>query len=131
MKKIRILIIDDSQVFAGSVVAHLKTQGGFVVVGIGKDGYEGISMAEKLRPEIVILDVNMPGLNGFETAVQLRKLVPEIGIIIASAQHAPNSHDMAYEAGADTFIPKENFSDELIPAILRIVKKYEQLSLVY
>jgi DNA-binding NarL/FixJ family response regulator len=129
MKKIRILIIDDSQVFAKSVAAYLETQDTFTIIGTGKDGYEGISMTEKMRPEIVILDVNMPGMNGFETAFQLRKISPGAGIIITSSHSSSNSHDLALDAGADTFIPKEDLSEELIPFIRRISKEHEQFSI--
>ena len=127
MDKIRIMLVEDNIAFlniaAGFLVDHEK----LFVVGTAQNGDEALSMAANLHPDVVLLDVNMPGLSGIETSPYLRQILPEAGIIILSFQNSDSYREAALVAGADDFIPKDTLAYALIPAIHQVSQRSERL----
>ncbi len=102
--KTQILVVDDENSVRELLLTFLKDRG-FSVAG-AKDGHEALELAQKLKPQMIFLDIAMPGLNGIETLKRLRKETPESNVIMISG-HA--DHDMALAAldlGAFDFIKK-------------------------
>ena len=127
MNKIRILLVDDSIIFLDIAAGFLADHEKLFVVGTAQNGDEALSMAANLHPDVVLLDVNMPGLRGIETTPYLRQILPEAGIIILSFQNSDSYREAALVAGADDFIQKDTLAYALIPAIHRVSQRSERL----
>ena len=84
MAKLRVLVADDSQFMRVAYKRILETQEQLEVVGMAADGEEAVSLAKELKPNVAILDVRMPKMNGIETAQQITELDPATGIVIIS-----------------------------------------------
>jgi len=127
MDKIRLLLVDDSITFLDNIAGFLAEFKDLVVVGTAHNGNEALSLAADLQPDVVLLDVNMPGLSGIETTPHLRQILPGAGIIILSFQNSDTYIESALTAGADDFIPKDTLAYSLIPAIHRVSQRNERL----
>ena len=127
MDKIRLLLVDDSITFLDNIAGFLAEFKDLVVVGTAHNGNEALSLAADLQPDVVLLDVNMPGLSGIETTPHLRQILPGAGIIILSFQNSDIYEEAALVAGADDFIPKDTLAYSLIPAIHRVSQRNERL----
>jgi two-component system invasion response regulator UvrY len=113
----RILIADDSHLVRRGVVGLLSNEPPCQICGEASNAGETLTKANELRPDIVLLDVSMPGGNGLETARRLRQQIPGIKILMMS-QHDPHhmpSHSL--EAGADGFVDKGRLATDLLPTI--------------
>jgi DNA-binding NarL/FixJ family response regulator len=113
-----ILLVDDQAAFRGLARALLGGHPTISIVGEASSGEEALALLPELKPEAVILDVQLPGMNGFETAWRLLEASPGIRIVIISG------YDFQYEAlarsvGAAAFLPKKQFSAE---AVLRALE---------
>jgi DNA-binding NarL/FixJ family response regulator len=105
----RVLIVDDLSSFR----AHLRqllTQAGIDVVGEAGDGPEAEIQAQALKPDLAVMDIMLPGPNGFEVTRHLKALIPSLRVIIISAygNYAQNYQIAATEAGAETFVLKDD-----------------------
>ena len=127
MDKIRLLLVDDSIAFLDIAASFLSNHENLILVGTAQNGNEALSLAADLHPDVVLLDVNMPGLSGIEITPNLRKILPEAGIIVLSFQNSDIYEEAALVAGADDFIPKDTLAYSLIPAIHRVSQRNEQL----
>jgi pilus assembly protein CpaE len=123
MDKIRLLLVDDSIAFLEIAASFLSNHENLIIVGSN----EALSLAANLQPDIVLLDVNMPGLNGIEITPHLRKILPGAGIIVLSFQNSDIYKEAALVSRADAFLPKETLADELIPTINRVSQRNERL----
>ena len=126
MDKIRILLVDDNITFLNMDASFLSDRDNLVVVGTAQNGDEALSQTANLRPDVVLLDVNMPGLNGIETTPHLRQILPGAGILMLSFQNSETYKEAALVAGADDFIPKDTLAFALIPAIERVSQRRER-----
>lgn len=116
----RTLIVDDSALFLSCLNRLLKIQGIAQVVGTANDGHQAIEMAGKLRPDLVLMDLHMPGLDGMETAQQLREQVPESRIIIMTADGSGKMATHCRSHGIHGFVSKHNLLNALDSEIRRI-----------
>jgi DNA-binding NarL/FixJ family response regulator len=110
----RLLIVDDNAGFRGSARALLEA-GGFTIVGEAATGEEGIAAVAALRPEAVLLDVQLPDLDGFEVAQRLRAANGGVRIVLTSSRGRDDYGELVTESPVQGFIAK----DELSPAALR------------
>jgi DNA-binding NarL/FixJ family response regulator len=117
---IRVLIADDSPTALRSVREYLEFAGGFQVVCTTRDGMDAVRLAERHQPDLALLDLSMPGLNGLEAARQLRRSFPSLRVIIFSELNGLSLEDECKRFGADSFVPKCELPDALILEIRRL-----------
>ncbi|UCG88578.1 MAG: response regulator transcription factor [Gemmatimonadota bacterium] len=109
----RILLIDDHPAYLERARALLEEQEGVEVVGIAQSGEEAIMLCAGLRPDLVLVDYQMPGLNGIETTQALKAQDPTLAVIIVTGYDYEEHRIAAAEAGATDFVSKLEFTDEL------------------
>ena len=114
---IRILIVDDHGVLRAGLKALLSAEPGFEVVQDASNGTDALRLAADLNPDIVLLDMSMPGPNGIEVTRQLKKTLPEIRILILTVHEDEIMLQEAIQAGASGYILKRAVESELIDAI--------------
>jgi two-component system response regulator NreC len=114
---LRILIADDSELIRKSMIAILRSHPAWEICGEASDGTDAIHKAVNLRPDVVLLDISMPGKNGLEAARVIRQEVPDAKILIVSLNDAAFTLPSALAAGADGCIGKDRLTGDLVPAI--------------
>lgn len=113
----RIVIIDDHQLFREGVKRILEFEKSFEVVAEGNDGTEAMELVEKYHPDVVLMDINMPNVNGIEATQQLIDNFPDSKVIILSIHDDENYVTHALKTGASGYMLKEMDADALIEAI--------------
>jgi DNA-binding NarL/FixJ family response regulator len=114
---VRVLVVEDFvpyRQFTCSTLARLR---GLQIVGEVSDGLEAIQKAVELRPDLILLDIGLPSLNGIETARQIRKLVPEAKIIFLTQESSPDVVQEALSVGAWGYVVKIKAHSELLTAV--------------
>ena len=122
MKRIRVLIADDHSLFAEALQAILGTDRRFETVGLARDGRHAVELAASLEPDVVLMDISMPVLDGFEATRKLRKKVPKTKVLMLTGSNARHDVNRARAAGAAGYVTKDRIAGELIDAILEAVK---------
>lgn len=120
--KFRILIADDHQMFREALCNLLRTEEDMEVVGQTGDGLEVLTLAGALAPDLVCMDINMPGLNGIETTRKLRVTCPQIKVVALSAFADQRYILDMLAAGASGYVTKAEASDELRRAIRAVAR---------
>ena len=115
----RLLIVDDHEVVRTSVRMLFANIGSYEVCGEAQNGLEAIRMVPELSPDIVILDLSMPGMNGFEAAAKIRLIAPSIKIVLFSVHEIPTT---ARWAGADAFVSKSSTLRDLALTVNRVLQ---------
>jgi two-component system nitrate/nitrite response regulator NarL len=118
-QSIRVLIIDDHTLMRRGLVALLGMEPGFEVAGDAADAHEGIKQAAQLRPDVILLDLHMPGISGVQALPALREASPGSCILMLTVSE--DAHDLvsALRAGADGYLLKNIESEALVGAIRR------------
>ena len=124
MKPVRILIADDHEVVRQGVRAVLEGQAGWVVCGEASSGREAVVKAVALQPDIVVLDVSMPELNGFEATRQIRRTVPA-KILILTMHESDQVVTEVLDAGAHGYVLKTDAGRTLVEAIRALLGRRE------
>jgi DNA-binding NarL/FixJ family response regulator len=119
---VRILLADDHGVVRKGLRFLLDRQPGMEVVGEAADGREAVRMAEAASPDLVIMDIAMPLLNGIEATSQILKRNPKIGVIILSMHSDEDYLLSALNAGAKAYLLKESAEDDLLRAIQAVTR---------
>ena len=117
--KIRVLIVDDIAETRENVRKLLQFESDVDVVGVAGSGKEGIHLAQELDPDVVLMDINMPDMDGITATEAIRQKQPHIQVIILSVQNDQNYMRRAMLAGARDFLTKPPMGDELISAVRR------------
>ena len=115
---VRTLVVDDSAAALQSICGFLNLNPDIDVIGTASDGNEGLARAHALRPDLVLVDVQMPVMNGIEAAARLRQDLPTVRIIMITAHDSPEVRQACRASGADGFIAKEHLDEEL-PRLLQ------------
>lgn len=118
-EKYRVLIVDDIAETRENIRKLLQFENDIEVVGAGRTGHEGIDLAIELRPDVVLMDINMPDMDGITATETIRQKVPYAQIIILTVQSDPNYMRRAMLAGARDYLTKPPSVDEMINAIRR------------
>jgi len=121
-EKIRVIIVDDIAETRENIRKLLQFESDIEVVGVARTGREGIDLTEEISPDVVLMDINMPDMDGITATETIRKEVPFAQIVILSVQGDPNYMRRAMLAGARDFLTKPPMVDELISAIRRAGK---------
>jgi DNA-binding NarL/FixJ family response regulator len=117
MKPIRVLLADDHALVRGGIRALSSTIEGVEVIAEAGDGHEALRLIEELKPDIVLLDVTMPGLSGLEVLEECKKRFPDLRVIILTVHDAGEYAMQALRAGAAGYLPKSAAANELQLAI--------------
>jgi DNA-binding NarL/FixJ family response regulator len=128
MMPITIILADDHHVVREGLRTLLESQPDFRVIGETGDGLQVVSLVDKLRPQVLVLDLMLPGLDGLEISRQVHKNLPQTNIVILS-MHANEAYVVeALAAGATAYLLKQATSDELVEAIRAAIVGQRYLS---
>ncbi len=114
---IRILIVDDHPVVRHGLRNLLEVQAGWEVVDEAADGLEALEKADRLNPDVILLDVSMPKMNGLEACRLIRKAVPASEVLIVTQHDSPQMMREALDAGARGYVVKSNAGRDLLAAV--------------
>ncbi|WP_339659630.1 response regulator transcription factor [uncultured Polaribacter sp.] len=128
MKNIKIILVDDHKLLRDGLRNIIEQRSNMQIIGEASDGREGIKICSKLLPDVVVMDVAMPGLNGIEAAKQIHKAFPDIKIIGLSMHSTKQFIQGMFKAGAYGYLLKDGDSDELITAITTVMENKKYLS---
>jgi signal transduction histidine kinase/ActR/RegA family two-component response regulator len=118
----RVLLVDDHAMVREGLRSVLESYQEVEVVGEASDGEEAVTLVHQLRPTVVVMDINMPRLNGIEATGRIKSRYPEITIIGLSVNADPDNQDAMIAAGADVLLPKEAATAELYRVIQEALK---------
>ena len=120
---IRVLIADDHHLFAEALETILATDDRIQVVGLAHNGVEAVELARALRPDIVLMDISMPVVDGIEATRRIRAEQPRACILMLTGSNAIDDVDQARSAGAAGYVTKDRIAVELIDAIVAIASR--------
>ncbi|MDZ7801033.1 MAG: response regulator transcription factor [Trueperaceae bacterium] len=119
-KPLRLFVVDDHAIVRAGVCMLLDARDGFEVVGEADSGEEALRAAPELAPDVVVLDLSLPGINGIETARRLRTLLPGAHFVALSMHEDPAYVQGFLEAGGSGYVPKSSLETQLEDAILAV-----------
>ena len=111
-----ILIVDGNQYIRKIIRSFLESEAGFKVCGEAVDGYDAIEKAEQLKPDLIILDVSLPGMNGIRVASKLKEMHPRTPIVLFTFYHEA-FHNLGTPVGFDAVVPKDGHISLLINSV--------------
>jgi two-component system nitrate/nitrite response regulator NarL len=118
--KIRVLIADDHRLFAETLQALLATDDRVVVVGTARDGKEAVRLARKLGPDVILMDISMPVMDGFEATRRIRRNKEDACVLMLTGSNSRADVDLARKAGAAGYVTKDRIAAELVDAIVEV-----------
>lgn len=117
---IRVLIADDFELLREGIVAALESHSEIEVVGQAEDGLEAVERARELRPDVLMLDLRMSGHGGMEALDHCRVEIPELKVLVLTANENPNNLRSAIAAGAAGYLTKQTTGEQLCEAVLTV-----------
>ena len=114
---VRVLVVDDYEPFRRFVCSTLGKRLDLEVIGEASDGLEAVHKADDLQPDLILLDIGLPSLNGIEAARRIRKLSPESKILFLSQESSADVIEEALNSGGTGYVVKTNVGSELLDAI--------------
>jgi two-component system response regulator NreC len=121
--KIRVLIADDHRLFTQALEAILDTDRRLEVAGHAADGAEAVQLAISLDPDVILMDISMPNMDGFQATKHIRKQRPDACILMLTGSNSRTDVDRARAAGAAGYVTKDRIAAELIDAIMEVVSR--------
>jgi DNA-binding NarL/FixJ family response regulator len=122
-KPLRVLIADDHRLFAEALEAILATDDRIEVVGQAGDGSEAVELARRLGPDLVLMDVSMPVLDGFEATREIRAEAEDVRVLMLTGSNSRADVDRSREAGASGYVTKDRIASELVAAIVEVSRR--------
>jgi DNA-binding NarL/FixJ family response regulator len=123
MSLLRVLVVEDFVPFRQFICSTLAKRGDLEVICEVSDGLEAVQMAEELKPDLILLDIGLPTLNGIEAARQILQLAPESKIIFLSQESSADIVQEAVALGASGYVVKTRAASELLPAVESVVSE--------
>ena len=117
----RIVLVDDHEIIRAGLRALLTSQGGMEVVGEGANGAEAVRLASALSPDVMVMDLSMPDMNGVDATRQIRTANPAIQVVMLSGNGDAARVRWALDAGASGFVIKDSATEELAVALQTVV----------
>ncbi len=122
MSKTKVLLVDDHTIVRQVLKALIDTQEGIEVVGDAEDGREAIEKAKQMAPNVIVIDITMPNLNGIEATRQIKKINPEIKVLVLTVHDNEEYIHRILQAGASGYLLKESAVSDLVSAINAVEK---------
>jgi DNA-binding NarL/FixJ family response regulator len=119
---IRILVVDDHEPWRRFIFTKLREQSDLTIVGQVSDGLEAVQQAQEQQPDLVLLDIGLPSLNGIEVARRIREIAPKSKILFVTANRSPDVAEKALSTGAGGYVVKSDAGSELIPALKAVLQ---------
>jgi two-component system response regulator NreC len=116
----RAIIADDHRIMREGLRSLLERTGEFECIAEADDGYQAVMLATELRPDVVIMDISMPNLNGIEATRQIKSALPEVEVVVLSMHATRNYVLQVLQAGASAYLLKDSAFEELSTALLAI-----------
>jgi DNA-binding NarL/FixJ family response regulator len=120
---VRVLVVEDFAPIREFICLALGKRLDLRVIGVATDGLEAVQKAAELKPDLVLMDIGLPSLNGIEAARRIRKLVPESRIIFLTQESSAEFVQEAMSLGAQGYVVKANARRELLPAIANAISQ--------
>lgn len=118
----QIMIVDDHKIFRDGIKSILEKREDFRVVGEADNGSDAVQACKRLKPELVLMDIGLPGLNGIEATVEIMRHCPDCKVVILSMYDDESSVVGAIRSGARAFVLKNASSDDLVDALRTVAK---------
>ena len=122
LHRVQILIVDDHPLFRRGIRWSLESESDLVVLGEAADGHEALQMADRVSPDIVLLDINLPGMNGIEVARLLKRRHPRLGIVIVTMHEDDEQLFNAIRVGAAAYCTKDVDPAYIVNLIRRVAR---------
>jgi DNA-binding NarL/FixJ family response regulator len=128
MSSLRVLVVEDFSPFRRFICSTLQKLPDLRVICEVSDGLEAVQKAQDMKPDLILLDIGLPGLNGIEAARRIRKLVPESKIIFLTQESSPEVVREALSLGAAGYVAKTRAGSELLPAVEAVISEKQFVS---
>jgi len=122
-KPLRVLIADDHRLFTEALQAILASDERIEVVGQASDGSEAVALARTLDPDVVLMDVSMPVLDGFEATREIRATSDDTHVLMLTGSNSQADVDRSREVGASGYVTKDRIASELVAAIVEVARR--------
>jgi DNA-binding NarL/FixJ family response regulator len=122
VKSVRVLVVDDFEPFRRFVCSTLEQRPNLQIVGEVTDGLEAVQKADKLQPDLILLDIGLPTINGIEVARRIREFSPASKILFVSEVRSPEIAEEALNTGAGGYVVKSDAAGELLPAVKAVLE---------
>jgi DNA-binding NarL/FixJ family response regulator len=123
MAMLRVLVVEDFAPFRRFICSTLGKRADLQVIGEASDGLEGVQKAGKLKPDLILLDIGLPTLNGIDAARRIRELAPESKIIFLTQESSPDIVQEAFGLGAWGYVVKTKAASELLAAVESVISE--------
>lgn len=117
MSDIHILIVDDALPWQRFVIELFETETDLKIIAISSDGLEAVRKAKEVRPDLILMDINLPGMNGYEAMREIRIFSPASKILFVSEHRSCDLIEAAFDAGASGYVLKSDAYSDLIPGV--------------
>jgi DNA-binding NarL/FixJ family response regulator len=125
---VRVLVVEDFVPFRHLICSKLEEKPGFQVVCQVSDGLDAVQKAEELKPELILLDVGLPSMNGIAVAREIRKRAPDSKIIFVSQESSADVVQEAFRSGARGYVAKLRVGTDLLPAVEAVLEGRQFIS---
>jgi DNA-binding NarL/FixJ family response regulator len=119
---VKVLIADDSDLFASALTAVLSREEGIEVVGTAENGADALKLARELRPHVVLMDISMPVLDGFQATEQITAQLEGVCVLMVTGSAADADMRRAHVAGASGYVTKERINEVLIDTLKEVAE---------
>jgi len=119
---VKVLVVDDFEPWCRVICSMLQKLAELQIVGEVSDGLEAVQRARELEPDLILLDVGLPGINGIEVARRIRELSPRTKILFVSEGSSPDVAEAALGTGACGYVIKSDAGTELLPAVQGVLR---------
>jgi DNA-binding NarL/FixJ family response regulator len=122
-RRLRLLLTDDDRSFMEAMAAMLELDGRFEIVAMAADGRQGAELAESCNPDVVLMDIDMPIMDGVEASRLIHEQQPELPIVLVSASQFADRVANARQAGATGYVQKSRIADDLAETIVAVSRR--------
>ena len=123
LKPIRVVIADDHRLFGEALEAVLGGDERISVVGYARNGAEAVTLTKRLRPDVTLMDISMPVMDGVEATRRIRESMPDACVLMLTGSNAPEDVERARDAGAAGYVTKDRIAAALIDAIVEVASR--------